>query len=110
MAHALLAGQLPTEMTFAKTVSEYAGGHVILQEVTRSITDTQLLIRATVDESNLRQQVLVSARAKDAATVIVTLEPFGDPLVTEVCKGAVHAVCDWLVSQSDTLRVRERCY
>jgi len=110
MAHALLTGSLPTEMTFAKIVSEYADGHVILHEVTRSISDSQLLIRATIDEHNLRQQVLVSARAKDQDTIIVSLEPFGDPLVTEVCKGAVHAVCEWLMTQSDVLRVRERCY
>ena len=109
MAHALLTGQLPHNMTFAKTVSEYAGGHVILHEVTRSTTEPKLLIRATVDEDNLRQQVLVSARAKDADTIFVALEPFGDPLVTDVCKGAVHAVCEWLVTQGD-VRVRERCY
>lgn len=110
MAHALLAGQLPAKMTFAKTVSEYAGGHVILQEVTRSIAEAKLLVRATVDEGDLLQQVLVSARTKDADTVIVALESFGDPLVTEACKGAVHAVCEWLTSQSDALCVRERCY
>ena len=110
MAHALITGSLPTEVTFAKTVSEYAGGHVILHEVTRSIGEPKLLIRATVDETNLRQQVLVSVRVKDADTIFVSLEPFGDPLVTEVCKGAVHAVCAWLTDQSDALRVRERCY
>lgn len=110
MAHALLVGQLPTAPTFAKTVSEYAGGHVILHEVTRSLSDTKLWVRATIDEHDLRQQVLVSIKARDADTVVVALEPFGDPLVTDVCKGAVHAVCAWLVSQSDGLRVREHYY
>jgi tRNA (guanine-N7-)-methyltransferase len=113
MAHAVLAGDLPVELTFTKLVEDYADGHVILHEVTRSLQEPKLLIRATINEPSLRQQVLVSVRQKEPYTdaeVIVALEPFGDPLVTKTSKGAVHAVCEWLLSQSDKLSVKDRSY
>lgn len=113
MAHAVLTGNLPADLSFSKVVTDYADGHIILHEVTRSLTEPKLLIRVTINEASLRQQVLVSVRQKESQAsdeIIVALEPFGDPLVTETSKGAVHAVCQWLLSQSNELSVKERCY
>ena len=113
MAHAVLTGSLPPDLKFSKVVTDYADGHVILHEITRSLQEVKLLVRATINEPSLRQQVLVSVRQKEPQTnseIIVALEAFGDPLITETSKGAVHATCQWLLSQSDELSIKERCY
>ncbi len=125
MPHALLSGQLPPQVAFGKQVTPYAGGHVILHEVMRSLGSDdpgsqgeKWLVRATVEESELRQQVLVSVRARgnrdegDASGrgVIVGLEPFGDPVVTAVTRGAVHAVVEWLLTLPANLRIESRSY
>jgi len=120
MPHALLSGQLPARVTFSKRVTPFAGGHVILHEVARSIgsDDSSLdgsggekwLVRATVEEVELRQQVLVSVRARGERGLIVGLEPFGDPVVTPVTRGAVHAVTEWLLTLPADLRVEARSY
>lgn len=125
MPHALLTGQLPTHLAFDKQVTPYAGGHVILHEVARSLgTDAaepdaeqptahrseKWLVRATAEEAELRQQVLVSVRARGAGGLIVGLEPFGDPVVTPVVRGAVHAVTEWLLTLPADLKVEARSY
>lgn len=113
MPHALLSGQLPPQITFSKQVTPYAGGHIILHEVAQSLgadDGEKWLVRATVEEPELRQQVLVSVRARGERGLIVGLEPFGDPVVTPVTRGAVHAVTEWLLTLPANLRVEARSY
>ena len=121
MPHALLTGQLPPQLSFSKQVTPYAGGHVILHEVLRSLgsddpdsstegSGEKWLVRATVEEAELRQQVLVSVRARGAGGLIVGLEPFGDPVVTPVTRGAVHAVTEWLLTLPANIKVEARSY
>jgi tRNA (guanine-N7-)-methyltransferase len=113
MPHALLSGQLPARITFSKQVTPFAGGHVILHEVAQSLEaddGEKWLVRATVEEPELRQQVLVSVRARGERGLIVGLEPFGDPVVTPVTRGAVHAVTEWLLTLPADLRVEARSY
>ena len=113
MPHALLSGQLPPHITFSKQVTPYAGGHSILHEVAQSLgadDGEKWLVRATVEEPELRQQVLVSIRARGERGLIVGLEPFGDPVVTPVTQGAVHAVTEWLLTLPANLRAEARSY
>ena len=122
MPHALLSGQLPPHVAFSKRVLPYAGGHVILHEVLRSLGSDDAegqgekwLLRATVEEAELRQQLLVSVRARGDRGegdrgVIVGLEPFGDPVITQAARGAVHAVVEWLLTLPANLKVEARSY
>ena len=116
MPHALLTGQLPPQLRFSKQVTPYAGGHVILHDVLQSLGSEPdsggetWLVRATVQEAELRQQVLVSVRARGSGGLIVGLEPFGDPVVTPVTRGAVHAVTEWLLTLPANIKVEERSY
>lgn len=117
MPHALLTGRLPAQLSFRKQVTPYAGGHVILHEVARSLGaddgdgyGERWLVRATVEEPDLRQQVLVSVRARGEDGLIVGLEPFGDPVVTPVTRGAVHAVTEWLLTLPADLKAHTRSY
>ena len=101
MPHALLSGSLPAPVALRKQVTPFEGGHVILHEVARSLSETEgekWLVRATVEEPELRQQVLVSVRGRSRGGLIVGLEPFGDPVVTPTTRGAVHAVTEWLLT------------
>lgn len=113
MPHALLHGTLPHDAHFEKVVLPYAGGHVILHEAMRSLGGEddpgRLLVRATVEEPDLRQQVLVLAQQRTADEVIVRLESFGDPLVTPTARGCVHAVTEWLLAGAP-LEVTARNY
>ena len=114
MPHAILTGTLPDRLPFAKEVVPYASGHVILHEVARSLGDSnrgeRLLVRTTIEERDLRQQVLVTVRPHGSGELIVGLEPFGDPVVTETVRGAVHAVTEWLLSLPAEVRVKARSY
>lgn len=122
MPHALLSGFLPPHAPFRKTVTPYEGGHVILHEVLQSLgadDDAHLgekwLVRATVEEPELRQQLLVSVRSRGAGGeggrgLIVGLEPFGDPVITKAARGAVHAVVEWLLTLPADLKVEARSY
>ena len=104
MPHALLSGRLPPHVPFHKQVTPYVDGHVILHEVVQRLGvgdadggSAKWLVRATVEEPELRQQVLVSVRPRGERGLIVGLEPFGDPVVTPTTRGAVHAVTEWLL-------------
>ena len=111
MPHALLSGTLPDTFTLDKQVIPYGGGHVILHEALQSLSDPQrLLVRVTVDEPDLQQQLLVEVRRRIPGELIVKLSPFGDPVVTEATHGAVHAVTEWLLTRSTELRVVSRAY
>jgi tRNA (guanine-N7-)-methyltransferase len=112
MPHAFLTGTLPTTPapTLEKLVVPYADGHVIVHEALRAVDDAERWVfRATVDEPDLVQQVLVVAQRRAGGELIVRLERFGDPLVTPTTRGAVHAVTTWL-SEVAGLRVSARNY
>ena len=117
MPHALVSGALPADISFEKQVLPYAEGHVILHEAARSLGDDDAetsqekwLIRATVDEPDLRQQLLVVVKRRGGDELIVRLESFGDPIITKTVRGAVHAVTEWLLSLPAELQVKERNY
>ncbi|MEX2536167.1 MAG: tRNA (guanosine(46)-N7)-methyltransferase TrmB [Trueperaceae bacterium] len=112
MPHALLTGSLPESPQFAKRVLEFAEGHVILHEVARSLSSEErerLLVRVTVDETDLKQQLLVAVQQREGSELIVRLEPFGDPVITDTARGAVHGVTEWLLEQPG-VRLLERNY
>lgn len=113
MPHALLAGELPASAPFEKVVLPYGAGHVILHEVARVLDGEEgagrWLVRATVEEPDLKQQLLVLAQQRQPGEVIVRLESFGDPLITPTTRGCVHAVTEWLLGATD-LRASARNY
>ena len=100
MPHALFRGAPPERLQFDKRVLPYAGGHVVLHELMRSLGGDRgrdrLVVRATVDEPDLVQQLLVVVQRREGDAWIVRLESFGDPIVTPAVRGAVHAVTEWL--------------
>ena len=120
MPHALLTGQLPETAEFSKQVLEYGGGHVILHEVSRSMgsddegadaaSGERWLVRVTVDEPDLHQQLLVVVKERSADELIVRLESFGDPLITKAVRGAVHGVTQWLLGLNAELELKARNY
>lgn len=121
MPHALLSGRLPEAAPFTKVVLAYADGHAILHEVARSFGPApeagaaaapaaeRWWVRASVDEPDIRQHLLVLVQQRSTDEVIVRLEPFGDPVITATVRGAVHAVTQWLLSATD-LRLKARNY
>ena len=114
MPHALLNGTLPASFDgFEKRVVPYASGHVILHEVLRGVGSDEgerLLVRATVDEPDLKQGLLVVVGRREGDELIVRLEPFGDPVITRTARGAVHAVTEWLLTLGAGIRVKTRAY
>ena len=146
MPHAIVRGRLPETLHFHKQVLAYADGHVILHEACRSLSAApaadapRLLIRATIDEPDFKQQLLVIVQrhsltqANDKANnegdsddgnsddnaltllpgegdaFIVRLESFGDPIITKTARGAVHAVTEWLLADPQGFRVLRRAY
>ena len=117
MPHALLQGVVPTSIPFEKRVAPYGGGHVILHEVAVALPvvgesdadGPRLLVRATVDEPDIRQQLLVSVRQRAANEAIVRIESFGDPIITGAVRGAVHLTTEWLLDRTD-LALQARNY
>lgn len=114
MPHALLRGELPATAELSKTVAEHAGGHVVLHEAAAVMPGSEgrrrrWLVRATVDEPDLKQQLLVLVQQREEDEVIVRLETFGDPVVTPAVRGAVHEVTEW-VARTTGLEVTERAY
>lgn len=103
MPHALFTGALPPEAPLEKVVMPYAGGHVILHDAAKVLGSERpaLLIRASVDEPDLKQQLLVLVAQRSEGDVIVRLEPFGDPIITACTRGAVHAASEWLLANTD---------
>ena len=116
MPHALLTGQLPATAEFDKQVLQYGDGHVILHEVSRSMGSDdsekgeRWLVRVTVDEPDLHQQLLVVVKERSEYELIVRLESFGDPLITKAVRGAVHGVTEWLLNLESDLSLKARNY
>ncbi len=113
MPHSLLTGKLPPTAPFEKSVIRAGGGHVILHELAAVLGGEEgagrWLVRATIEEPDLRQQLLVVAQQRTDSEVIVRLETFGDPLITPTTRGAVQGVTDWLERVTD-LTVSARNY
>lgn len=113
MPHALIHGRPRPTAPFEKQVVPYGGGHVILHELLESRGgdrgEERLLVRVTVDEPDLVQQLLVVVQRRAGEEWIVRLASFGDPVVTPAVRGAVHAVTDWL-ERTAGVRVDARNY
>ncbi|MGL4609512.1 MAG: tRNA (guanine(46)-N(7))-methyltransferase TrmB [Trueperaceae bacterium] len=132
MPHALLTGELPKHATFSKQVLPYENGYVIVHELLQSLgtdededttnitnaektgtketsTKERWLFRATIDEPDIKQQVLIVAKRRQDDEFIVRFEPFGDPVLTGAARGAVHAVTEWLLS-TGSLHLKARNY
>jgi tRNA (guanine-N7-)-methyltransferase len=112
MPHALLTGSPPDDARFDKRVLAFGDGHVILHEVARSLlanAPERWLVRASVDEPDLKQQLLVAVQRRKGGQLIVRLESFGDPVITPTVRGAVHGVTEWLLEQPH-VRLLERNY
>lgn len=113
MPHALIQGRPDPDAPFEKQVIEYEGGHVILHELLESRggdrEEARWLVRTTVDEPDLIQQLLVVVQRREGEAWIVRLESFGDPIITPAVRGAVHAVTDWL-ERTAGVRVEARNY
>ncbi len=118
MPHALFEGVLPEAAPFTKVVTEYADGHVVLHDIAATFGGDEVgatggrrrwLVRATIDEPDLKQQLLVLIHQRTPDEVIVRLESFGDPIITATVRGAVHAVSEWLQSATE-LRLKQRNY
>ena len=109
MPHALLRGSIPQSIPFDKIVAPYGEGHVILHEVAVALpagpdapADAgRLLVRATVDEPDIRQQLLVVVQQRGPTEAIVRITTFGDPIITEAVRGAVHLTTEWLLDRTD---------
>lgn len=110
MPHALLQGTLPSTIPFEKRVAPYGDGHVILHEAAASLGSepspearegVRMLVRATVDEPDLRQQLLIVVQQRSDDEAIVRIEPFGDPIITKTVRGAVHLTTEWLLEATD---------
>ncbi len=103
MQHATLTGSIDSVGAFEKVVHPFDGGHVILLEAFRGLSEDCLLFRARVEEPDLMQEILVQAWPKDDG-VFVSLQPFGNPMFTRGVREAVRAVALWLESQGLVLR------
>ena len=113
MPHAILEGKLPSETPFEKQSFPYVEGHVILHEVSKSWGANEkgkLLLRATINEPDLRQQVLVAVKERKESNILVRLESFGDPIITKTMRGAIHGTTEWLLSLNQGLKVIKRDY
>jgi tRNA (guanine-N7-)-methyltransferase len=98
MQHAILAGALSSVTEFDKVVRAFDGGHVIVLEAFRALSGDGIVFKVLVEETDLRQEVLIQAWQK-GDEVYVGLEAFGDPLGTRGVKEAVRAVAQWLSDQ-----------
>src|SRR5690606_27958674 len=111
MPHSLFSGTLPASAPLTKIVIAYGGGHVVLHEAAAVMPQesqepvdgerTRWLVRATIEEPDLKQQLLVLVQQRKPTEVIVRLESFGDPVITPAVRGAVHAVTEWLLQTTD---------
>ena len=68
-----------------------------------------LIVPVLPDGPDLRQQVVVVVQPRQGGELIVRLESFGDPIITETVRGAVHAVTEWVLEQPG-LTLRSRFY
>ena len=67
-------------------------------EAFRELSGSGLLFKVLVEESELRQEVVIQAWEKSDG-IYVGLQQFGDPLGTRGIKEGIRVIVDWLVSQ-----------
>ncbi len=104
MQHVILDGSLADVGSFEKQVRAYAGGHAIILEAYRDLGGDGLLFKAVSEEPDLRQELIIQAWPHENGGVLVSLQPFGNPMTTKGVREAVTAVSDWLVGQGLTVR------
>ncbi|MGB0650298.1 MAG: tRNA (guanosine(46)-N7)-methyltransferase TrmB [Rhodothermales bacterium] len=104
MQHAILDGNLSDVSSFEKKVRPFDGGHAIILEAYRDLSSDGLLFKAVSEEPDLRQELMIQAWPHEDGGVLVSLQPFGNPMTTKGVREAVMAVSDWLVGQGLTLR------
>jgi tRNA (guanine-N7-)-methyltransferase len=97
VAHARLEGDLDAVTGFEKQVHEIENGHVVLLDCARSLDSERLRVEVIVEESDLRQEILIEAR-RTPSGIYVELQSFGRPAVTRGVRRAVVLVADWLAS------------
>lgn len=103
MQHAILDGSLDGIGSFTKQVRSFKGGHAIILEAYRGLDGSGLLFEGVSEETDLRQELVIQAWSTKEG-VLVSLQPFGNPMTTRGVREAVMAVADWLVSQGLTMR------
>lgn len=121
MPHAILRGRLPIHdsdsafaepQVFSKQIHKHAQGHIILHEAATTWSDgthsPRLLIRSTLKDEEILQQVLIMVKQRSEDEVLVGIDSFGDPVITKTARGAVHVVTEWLISKG--LEVMKRDY
>jgi tRNA (guanine-N7-)-methyltransferase len=94
MPHAVLRGDLTSVPQIEKRVLRDGDNTVILLESYHR--GDGLVVLARIEESELQQEVLVSARGRHDGEVVVGVETFGGPLITPGVRAAVGAVSEWL--------------
>lgn len=104
MQHAILDGNLADVGSFEKQVRAFNGGHAIVLEAYRDLSGDGLLFKAVSEEPDLRQELMIQAWPHEDGGVLVSLQPFGNPMTTKGVREAVMAVSDWLIGQGLTLR------
>lgn len=113
MPHALVTGPNPRFKPLDKTVIEHGPAHVILHEAATVLADeggvNRVWVRATVDEPEFTQQLIVAVQRRDEGEWIVRIESFGDPIITDAVRGAVHGVTEWLATH-EGMHVKARNY
>lgn len=89
VAHALLRGELPKELTLAKAPVAIPGGVAVFLEVARG--EEGFYVLTHVEEEDLTQDLLLEVR-RSAHGLYVGVSRFGSPLITEGVKEAVRAL------------------
>jgi tRNA (guanine-N7-)-methyltransferase len=104
MQHAILDGNLSDVGSFEKQVRSFAGGTAVILEAYRDMAGDGILFKAVSEETDLRQELIIQAWPHEKGGVLVSLQPFGNPMTTKGVREAVTAVSDWLISQGLTMR------
>ena len=97
--HARLDGDFSSINSFEKQTYREDGGTIVLLECARELGGDRLLVPAIVEESDLRQDLLIEVRRAGSGAVYVELLSFGRPATTPLVQRAVERVADWLASQ-----------
>lgn len=107
MQHALLKGELDAVGRMTKQVHPVETGHVIVMEHLLSPEHDSHLFAIHVEESGLKQDILVEAVRRDDG-IFVGVRRFGSPLATRGVGESVRIVVEWLETQG--LTTVERWY
>nr|WP_246584293.1 tRNA (guanosine(46)-N7)-methyltransferase TrmB [Thermus brevis] len=89
VAHVLLRGELPKELTLAKAPVAIPGGVAVFLEVARG--EEGFYVLTHVEEEDLTQDLLLEVR-RSAHGLYAGVSRFGSPLITEGVKEVVRAL------------------